>query len=225
MNKFLTSISLLCLLSLGFNGCKDDESSTTAPDNTNKTLTIKTVFDLEPNLADGWLYYSFDTESIIPASQAETDLWDIKFRALDFDPDKPETYKVLINTYISKGFIFLNSGTVNVNGKTLGIVMDSSYTQLTTAPADANFKQDDTTYAGVTSKSIITNQFLVYSGAPNHAVSQKSSNVLVLKTKSGIYVKMQLLSMYKGHPETPTTKDDVGFYSIAYTKGNGRRLK
>lgn len=224
MSKYLTSLSFLCLFALVFNSCKDDES-TTAPDNTNKTLEIKTVFDLEPNLADGWLYYSFEGDSIVPPSKAATDLWDIKFRALDFDPAKPETYTVLINTFMSKGFIFLNSGTVNPTGKTLGIVMDSTYTQLTTAPADAFFRQDDTTYAGVASKCIITNQFLVYSGAPNHTVAQKGTNVLVLKTRNGVYVKMQLLSMYKGHPETPTTKDDVGFYSIAYTKGNGKRLK
>lgn len=224
MNKFLTSVSLLCMLSLGFNSCKDDES-TTSPDNTKKTLEIKTVFDLEPNLEDEWLYYSFEGDSVVPPSKASTDQWDIKFRALDFDPAKPETYKVLINTFIGKGFIFLNSGTVNPNGKTLGIVMDSTYTQLTTAPADASFKQDDTTYAGAAPKCIITNQFLAYSGAPNHTVAQKATNVLVLKTKNGVYVKMQLLSMYKGHPETPTTQDDVGFYSIAYTKGDGKRLK
>lgn len=225
MNKNLLITALFCVFVLW--GCKDDDTETTKP--TTNTIELKTVFDLEPSLYDGWLYYSFDTESIVPVSQANSDAWDIKFRAVDFDPGKPDNdktkYSGLINIFLNQGFFFLNSGTVNPNGKTTGVVIDSTFTQLTTAPVDAQFRSDDTTYAGANPKSILTSQFMAYSGFPNHTVSQKGTKTLVLKTRSGRYVKMQLLSMYKNHPETPTTKDDVGFYSIAYVRGDGRKLK
>jgi|GEM_PF-889776 hypothetical protein len=224
-NRFLAVI-LLSVTTLPYWGCKDD--SPINPPNTT-TLKTATAFDMEAPLQDGWLYYSFDTEAIVPASQAKTDQWDIKFRAVDFDPTKPDTdrskYASLIDIFLRKGFFFLNSGNVNPNGKTVGVIIDSAFTQVTTAPDETKFTVEDSTYFANPSKSIVSQSFLTYSGSPNHTVAQNASRTLILRTRSGTYVKMQLLSIYKNHPATPTTQDDVGYYSIAFVKGEGKRLK
>jgi hypothetical protein len=224
-NRFITLV-FLTIATVAYSGCKED-SPVTPP--TNTTLKTNTVFDMEAPIQDGWLYYSFDTESMVPATEASTDRWDIKFRAIDFDPTKPDTdkskYASLIDIFLRKGFFFLNSGNVNPNGKTVGVIIDSAFTQVTTAPDDTKFKEEDSTYFANPSKSIIPQSFLTYSGSPNHTVAQNASKTLVLKTKNGKYVKMQLLSIYKNHPATPTTQDDVGFYSLAFVKGDGKRLK
>lgn len=224
MEISLRSLILLSIIPLLFWGCSEEE--TAAPTTTN--LSLIKVFDMEAPLTDGWLYYSFDKEAIIPASQATTDQWDIKFRAVDFDPTLPDSdkskYASLIDIFLRKGFFFLNSGTVNPNGKTVGTIIDSAFTQISTAPDDSKLRTDDTTYFGNPSKSIIPSSFLSYIPS-NHTVSQNASKTLVVKTKSGTYVKVQILSMYKNHPATPSTKDDVGYYSIAFVKGDGKRLK
>lgn len=224
MEISLRSLILLSIIPLFFGGCSEEE--TAAPTTTN--LSLIKVFDMEAPLTDGWLYYSFDKEAIIPASQATSDQWDIKFRAVDFDPTIPDSvkskYASLIDVFLRKGFFFLNSGTVNSNGKTVGTIIDSAFTQISTAPDDSKFQADDTTYFGNPSKSIIPASFLTYT-ASKHTVAQNASKTLVLKTKNGTYVKVQILSMYKNHPATPSTSDDVGYYSIAFVKGEGKRLK
>lgn len=216
--KFFTSFA--ALLSVIFAACSDAPVATQPT-----TLTPVLKVNLQPAAADGWLYYSFDLDSVIPATQSETDLWDIKFRRLPFDTTA-QGINNFINVFLNSGAIFFNSGTVNPGGKTKALVIDSVFDQLTTAPQESLFRSDDTASADRIVKTLqFSSTIFAYSGPPNHACTFKPNKTIVLRTRSNRYVKLQLLSIYKDAPENPNTKTETGYYRFRYVKADGTRLK
>lgn len=56
-----------------------------------------------------------------------------------------------------------------------------------------------------------------YSGAPGHLITPKPGHVLVVKTLSGKYAKLEFLSYYKGAPDTPDGLNDTSkHYTFRY---------
>jgi hypothetical protein len=67
-----------------------------------------------------------------------------------------------------------------------------------------------------------------YAGPPSHLITPKPGYVLVLKTSSGNYAKVEFLSYYKNAPATPDGLTDTSkFYTFRYAiqKGGSRALK
>jgi len=221
MKKLQYLLVILAVSSISYLGaCNSDDS-------VKPTVYVTSIkSDQKPDSTDGWLYYSFDTEAVIPATQAMTDAWDIKFRFIAND-----TTAAGINNFVkiftSTGPIFLNSPNAgNPSGKTKGYVLDSAFATVSYAGEDSKFRSDDTTIA----TRIISNQlggpnaFFIYDGA-SRTVSTNPSKTLMILTKGGKYVKMQLQSLYKGNPVPPTSESEVGFYSFQYVKSDTKTLK
>ncbi len=109
MSTFKSLLLFLALTASVIIGCN--------PDDPVKPAVIVTSIkeNMTPDSTDGWLYYSFDTDATVPANQAGTDAWDIKFKFIPYDP----TGAIFQKIFLADGAIFLNSPTAgNAAGKT-----------------------------------------------------------------------------------------------------------
>ncbi len=203
-----------------FASCKEENA--TAPP-TDLTHVLKA--NMLPKADDGWLYYSLDLDSVIPATQSNTDIWDVKFRYIPYDTT-PKGIGNFVNVFLNTGPIFFNSGTVNTAGKTKAMIVDTTFDDMSMLPHESLFRTDDTASA---ERIIKTLQFpetiFTYSGPPNHACSFKPNKTIILRSRSNAYYKVQFLSIYKDAPEQPNTKTELGYYRFRYVKASGTRLK
>lgn len=219
MKKFLA----IGILALGMVCVSCDDTPTTNTPNTTTLPTTKKD-NLMPLQADGWLYYSFDKDTVIDASKADGADWDVKFRYTRFDTSKAGIGN-FISIYTVTGPMFFNSGTVNNNGQTQAALVDVPFDSVADA-SKYTLKNDDTSASAricplLTSPSTI----FIYSGPPKHAVSTNPNKSFVVKTKSNKYVKFQLLSIYKNAPDNPDITTETNYFTIRYVKGDGTRLR
>jgi hypothetical protein len=147
---------------------------TDTPEPEKTTLTINTVTDLDGS--KGAVYYSLSTNSQITGADTATNKWDIKF--------------------LSTG-IFVNGGSSGV-GTAQAQVVNNTFTDLATAP-ETGYKTDATGAAAITG-------WYTYTAltAPQHAILATPGKILVVKTSSGNYAKIEMKSYYKGNPDTTT---------------------
>lgn len=178
------------------------DTSTTPTD----TLPIVTKSDLRPDSVNGWLYYSFADDAVVPADQIDTRAWDIKLPLLTVNSRTID--------------IMLNSGTVG-NGATLGCVVSSRWENITSVLPAWNFRADDTASVNrVVPNCVMCPQAMfTYAGAPSHAILPSPDQVLVLRLADNTYVKMQITSVYQGAVADPKATTPIGFYTMRYAKG------
>ncbi|WP_184548810.1 HmuY family protein [Mucilaginibacter sp. FT3.2] len=162
-------------------------------------LTTKTVADLDGSA--GTVYYSLATGAQITGADTATNKWDIKFKSTS---------------------IFVNSGTSGT-GTTQAQVVSSSFETLLTAPADG-YKADATGANAITGWYTYT-----ATTEPQHAILTVPGKILVIKTSTGSYAKVEILSYYKGNPNTTTatfadltTRPASKFYTFRFAyQGDG----
>lgn len=203
----------LFMASLGFSSCSDTEVTPSV-----QVATLRTNFS--PDQTAGWLYYSFDKDSIVDPSKANGADWDIKFRYTPFDTTQQGIGR-FVAIYTNLGPIFFNSGTVNSGGQTQAVIVNSAFESVTN-PSLYTVRNDDTSKTGrIIPISLGTSDFFIYNGTPGttqHTVTANPAKTIVIKTKSNKFVKMQLLSIYKDAPTTPTRATPTNFYTFRYLK-------
>lgn len=189
MKKSYYSILLICLIACTK---KTDKASAPAPGSTTaKTILVK---DLRANtdLKNHYTFFSFKTNAIVPLTDSNTTTWDIG----------------LNNTKI-----IVNGGTSGPGG-TQGQVTVGIYDDMASAP-ETNYKTDDDTKLSYAVTGGSGNGWYKYDAA-NHIISAIPGRVLVFKTTDNRYVKMEILSYYKGMPANPVNTDSSRFYSFRY---------
>jgi hypothetical protein len=137
-------------------------------------LSTKTVADLDGST--GAVYYSLSTGAQVTGADTATNKWDLKFKSTS---------------------IFVNSGTSG-SGTTQAQVVSSTFETLTVAPADG-YKADATGANAITGWYTYTAET-----APQHAILTVPGKILVVKTSAGNYAKVEIISYYKGNPNTTT---------------------
>ena len=177
----------------------------------NMVVTTQTVRDLpadtilgiapsgQPYGAGKYTFYSLENNAIIASADSATSKWDIGFRG---------------TTIITNGG---NSGP----GQGGGFVFTGLFDDLKTIPADSTFRTDNapTSYA-ITSGS--NRGWYVYN-APVNLITAIPGRVLVIRTASGKYAKVEILNYYKGGVTPATTdSDDIKlrrqrFFTFRYT--------
>lgn len=177
---------------------------------TGTSLTPLIVSNLHPDSLSV-LYFSFDRDSTVPASRAATDEWDIQLPFLS-----PSSRAV---------DVLLNSGNANPNGKTVGIVVDSTFDLVSTAPADTQLQAEDTTSSHrIVSIDLFGKGMFNYNSA-QRTIIPNPQKTLILKTRSGNYVKVQFVNLYKDAAASPTMFTPLGYYRLRYVKSTTRTLK
>jgi hypothetical protein len=192
------SIWIAAALVVTASSCKKDSDSSPAP------LEAKTTNDINSNPADNGgfsMYFNLTTGTTVPASDSNSTKWDIAF--------KTTTIKV-------------NSGKSGP-GTASAQIVSTGFDDLLEAPADG-YATDGDAFAIPTGAN---NGWYTYTGAaasgPQHAILPIAGKTIVVKTANGKYAKVQILSYYKGNPNTSTadfadlTKRPLGgYYTIRY---------
>ncbi len=138
-----------------------------------------------PYGAGKYTFYSLETNKSVASSDSATTKWDLGFRGTS---------------------IIVNGGNSGP-GSGAGFVFVGLYNNLSTIPADSTFKVDNapTSYA-ITAGS--NRGWYVYD-AINNLVSPIPGRVLVIRTASGKYAKVEILNYYKGGVTPPASASDA----------------
>ncbi len=191
MKKALQSFTLLVVILTSVVACSKDTTATVLP------ITAITVNDIPADTVVGlsaqgipitngkYTFYSLEKNAIVPNTDSASTKWDIAFMATR---------------------ILTNGGT---SGTGLGgaFVYTGLFDGLKTIPTDSVFKTDNapTSYAITTGSG---KGWYTYDGL-NNLITPLAGRVLVIKTASGKYAKIEIISYYKGGVTLPASASDA----------------
>lgn len=205
-------IALTALTGIIFTSCDKDEVP--AP----ITVQTKSVNDLQADTIIGissmgqpygsgkYTLYSLETNAVIANTDSATTKWDIGFRG---------------TTIITNGG---NSGP----GTGGAFVYTGTFSDLTIIPADSTFRLDSapTSYAVKTGSG---NGWYNYNGA-TQLITPIPGRILVIRTATGKYAKIEIQNYYKGGVTPDATASDNDkltkqrYYTFRYTfQSNGSK--
>lgn len=173
--------------------CSKKDSSSISTKVENSTLSIDTVTNLNCATAGShFVLYSIVNDSIVPTSDSATTKWDIGFRATT----------IITNAGISgpgNGGAFIKTGT--------------TLEDYLTIESDSTFKTDKLgSYAIPTGSG---NGWYSYNPT-THIIVPIAGRILIIRTASGKYAKLEILSYYKNNPSSPTLSDPYRYYTFRY---------
>lgn len=156
---------------------KSDSPVNTVQSSTVNNLIADTIVGLAPTgqpFGTGkFTFFSLETNQVIASSDSATNKWDLAFRGTT---------------------ILTNAGT---SGPGLGgaFVFVGTFESLATIPADSTFKVDASPVYAITTGS--GKGWYSYDGASN-LITAIPGRVLVIRTASGKYAKVEIQNYYKG---------------------------
>jgi hypothetical protein len=184
-------LSFSVLLSVLVSCEKNDngEGTLVATTQTVRDLPADTILGIntitgQPYGAGKYTFYSLEKNAIVASADSATSKWDIGFRG---------------TTIITNGG---NSGP----GQGGGFVFTGLFDDLKTIPADSTFRTDNapSSYAIAAGSN---RGWYVYN-APVNLITAIPGRVLVIRTASGKYAKVEILNYYKGGVTPATTDSD-----------------
>ena len=184
----LQKIAMGLGLSIALVACSKDEETIVVPVSaiTVKDLAADTVtglgLDGRPQSAGTTTYYSLVDNKVIASTDAASTKWDIAF---------------------SSTKILINGGT---SGPGIGgaFVYVGLFDALKTIPADSNFKTDNANAASFAIPLGSGKAWYTYDGLTT-LVSPIAGRVLVIRTATGKFAKIEILNYYKGGVTLPAT--------------------
>jgi len=191
MKKTVQSIALLVIILTSIIACTKSDSPTVLP------ITAIAVRDIPADTVVGlsaqgapitkgvYTFYSLEKNAIVPNTDSASTKWDIAFMATR---------------------IIINGGTSGA-GQGGAFVYTGLFDDLKTIPTDSVFKTDNapTSYA-ITAGS--GKGWYTYDGL-NNLITPLAGRVLVIRTASGKYAKMEITSYYKGGATLPAAASDM----------------
>lgn len=180
-----------------FTACKDSDS----PDTT-FSGEFKTATDIQAG-QNNYNFFNLTTGAVVTDSNSTS--WDIGFKDAGFEI-----------------FIITNGGNRGP-GEGGAILLDVAFDDVTEVPSDDQFViESEAAYA----INPDPNGWWIYTATfmePNHAVLPKTPHTILLKTASGDYAKMEVLSYYQGNPDTSSpefanlqTRPASGYFTFKY---------
>jgi hypothetical protein len=199
---------LTCAAGLTLAACSDKKDEPTpAP-----ALATETVRDLaagvsvpsgggQPALSPKYTFYSFATNAVVPNSDSATTKWDLGFR----------------------GTTLIVNGGASGPGQGGALVQTGLFADLTTAP-ETGYNVDTPT-----AKAIPTGSgagWYTYNPATN-LITPIAGKVLLIRTATGKYAKVEIVSYYQGAPAVPTATSVSRYYTFrrVYQPDGSRNLK
>jgi hypothetical protein len=188
MKMNLRKIAMGLGLSIALVACSKDEETIVVPVSaiTVKDLAADTVTGLgvdgRPKSAGTTTYYSLADNKVIASTDAASTKWDIAF---------------------SSTKILINGGT---SGPGIGgaFVYVGLFDALKTIPADSNFATDNTNAASFAIPLGSGRAWYTYDGLTT-LVSPIAGRVLVIRTATGKFAKIEIVSYYKGGVTLPAS--------------------
>ncbi|MEY4812080.1 MAG: hypothetical protein RLZZ462_953 [Bacteroidota bacterium] len=188
MKKMMTKIAMGLGLSIALVACTKDEETIVVPVSaiTVKDLAADTVtglgLDGRPKSAGTTTYYSLVDNKEVASTDAASTKWDIAF---------------------SSTKILINGGT---SGPGIGgaFVYVGLFDALKTIPADSNFATDNANAAAFAIPLGSGKAWYTYDGLTT-LVSPIAGRVLVIRTATGKFAKIEIISYYKGGVTLPAS--------------------
>ena len=188
MKKMMTKIAIGLGLSIALVACTKDEETIVVPVSaiTVKDLAADTVtglgLDGRPQSAGTTTYYSLVDNKVVASTDAASTKWDIAF---------------------SSTKILINGGT---SGPGIGgaFVYVGLFDALKTIPADSNFATDNANAASFAIPLGSGKAWYTYDGLTT-LVSPIAGRVLVIRTATGKFAKIEIISYYKGGVTLPAS--------------------
>jgi hypothetical protein len=188
MKKMMSKIAMGLGLSIALIACTKDEETIVVPVSaiTVKDLAADTVtglgLDGRPQSAGTTTYYSLADNKIIASSDAASTKWDIAF---------------------SSTKITVNCGT---SGPGIGgaFVFKGLFDDLKTLPVDSTFATDNSNAASFAIPLGSGRAWYTYDGLTT-LVSPIAGRVLVIRTATGKFAKIEIISYYKGGVTLPAS--------------------
>jgi hypothetical protein len=188
MKKMMSKIAMGLGLSIALIACTKDEETIVVPVSaiTVKDLAADTVtglgLDGRPQSAGTTTYYSLVDNKIIASSDAASTKWDIAF---------------------SSTKITVNCGT---SGPGIGgaFVCKGLFDDLKTIPVDSTFATDNSNAASFAIPLGSGRAWYTYDGLTT-LVSPIAGRVLVIRTATGKFAKIEIISYYKGGVTLPAS--------------------
>lgn len=176
-------------------------SSTTGP--TTSTVSISKQ-NMQPDSAQGYLYYSLDGDSVVPYAQRSTAAWDICMAYLQ---GEGRTRQV---------DVFFNSGKAGP-GTTKAAVVNSRFENVATVDTTLLRTDDTTATSRIVSTDLTGPGIFVYQSS-QHTIVVSPDKTILVRTHAGNYVKFQFTSIYKDAPASPTMFMPLGYYHFRYVR-------
>jgi hypothetical protein len=217
MKKILTTA--LIASSIVFSACQKDIPTPVTPADPNafnvsvngnivtvKNLPADTILGIGamgPYGAGKYSFFSLETNSKISNADSASSNWDLAFAGTT---------------------VRINNGTSGP-GNGGAFVYTGTFDALTSVPVDSTFRVDNAPVYAITKGS--GKGWYTYDG-PNNIITATPGRVLVIRTASGKYAKVEILNYYKGGVTPATTASDSikafdsRYYTFRYTyQSNG----
>ena len=161
--------------------CKKEDDDFPEPEPS--SLGIKNAYDIIADTGNVGIYtfYSLSENKVIDQADSATTKWDLGFKGTT---------------------IITNSG-VSGPGNGGATIMVGIFEELTTAPS-SGYATDGTGSLAIPTGS--DNGWYHYTGttSPEHAILPIAGKIIMVRTAEGKYAKVEILSYYKGSPNTTT---------------------
>ena len=193
MKKNIFSLVCLTIMALvTFTSCKKDSTPITA---TTLTATSKTNFVADAIInSNRFAFFSLERNEAVAFIDSASSKWDIAIRGTT---------------------ILTNGGT---SGPALGgafVQRAVSFDTYTTIPTDSTFRTDVNTTPAYAIPLGSSNGWYNYNASTN-IISPIPGNIIIVRTATGKYAKLEILSYYKDAPATPTGSDIPRYYSFRF---------
>ena len=198
MNAFFSRGMLLALTAATLNlaACSDDNNA----DEVAPAPEVTTVSNLAPAAGGStstgqpatpkhYAFFNLATNKEVPYTDSASTKWDIAVRATT---------------------ILVNGGTSGP-GKGQAQVVEGLFSTLTSAP-ETGYQQDGATKAIPTGSGKGWYNY----DATTHLISPIAGKVIMLRTATGNYAKLEVVSYYKDAPATPAATSPSGYYTFRY---------
>lgn len=191
-----TTLAAFTVSAVSLTSCSDDDdNNTVAP-----ALEAKTVSSLapqpstptstgQPGTPKHYTFYSLADGKEVPYTDSASTKWDLAFRGTT---------------------VLTNSGTSGP-GQGGAQVKLGLFAEMLTAP-DAGYAVDGTAKAIPTGSG---NGWYNYNST-THVISPIAGRVLMIRTATGKYAKVEITNYYKDAPATPAGTEPSGYYSFRY---------
>jgi hypothetical protein len=213
MKKAILGSLQILALSMALFSCSKSDTTTVVPLATTTTNIVKDLMadtiigngPTGPYGAGKYTFYSLEKNAIVPNTDSASTKWDVAFLAT----------KILIN------------GGTSGTGLGGAFVYTGLYDSLKTISADSVFKTDNAPVYAITTGS--GKGWYTYDPI-NNIITPLAGRVLVIRTASGKYAKIEITCYYKGGTTLATTASDADkaskqrYYTFRYSyQSNGTK--
>lgn len=195
MKNNLTKFASIVLLVTTFASCsKKDETGTVV-------LTTTQSKNLSgEGTGNHYTFFSIERNEVVALADSNTTKWDIAVRSTN---------------------IITNSGTSGPGAGGAYVQKATTFDNFKTIPTDSVFRTDASTALAIKTGS--GNGWYNYDFNTN-LISPIPGNILVIRTATGKYAKVEILSYYKDAPATPSATDVSRFYTFRFVyQSNGTK--